>query len=174
MGCWQVPAKGSSCQRPVRLCRCLRPTCRRYSAPRPSWRGWPGSMWACVRVAQWVVCASRGGAGGSLGACLGPPVHSCPSAGAAVTAWRGATDQRQFAGPFDAGRGVRAWIVQGRAAHSLGRAMDAKPIAQINTRGKSPVIICACTRAQTLQTPLSPTCPSSGLRFSPTRFIRHV
>ena len=36
----------------------------------------------------------------------------------------------------------------GTGVHSLGRAMDAKPIAQINTRGKFPVIICACTRAR--------------------------
>ena len=34
--------------------------------------------------------------------------------------------------------------------HSLGRTVDAKPIAQINTRGRSPVIICACIPAQTL------------------------
>ena len=82
-----------------------------------------------------------GFAGGSAGvACAGQPGYIRTSVpGAAVMPWRSATNQRQFAGPFDTGRG--------RAAHSFGRAMDAKPIAQINTQGKSPVIICACTRA---------------------------
>ena len=42
--------------------------------------GWPGSVGACVRVAQWVVCASRR-CWRVLGACLGPPVHSCTGAG---------------------------------------------------------------------------------------------
>ena len=67
-----------------------------------------------------------------------------------------------------------AWIARGCAVHSLGRAIEVKSIAQINTRGKSSVIICACTRAQALHTPLSPTRPSSGRRFSPARFIRRV
>ena len=80
MGCWQAPAKGSSWQRPGRLCRCLRPTCRRWRAPRPSWRGWPGSIWAGVRVAQWAGCAWRR-CWWVLGACLGQLVHACPSAG---------------------------------------------------------------------------------------------
>ena len=35
--------------------------------------------------------------------------------GAAVMGWRGTTNQRQFAGPFDADRGVRAWCQYGRA-----------------------------------------------------------
>ena len=48
---------------------------------------------------------------------------------------------------------VRAWIARQRAAHLLGRAMDAKPIAQINTRGKSPVIICAGTPRANLTKP---------------------
>ena len=50
------------------------------NAPRPSWRGWPGSMWAGVRVAGWAGCASRR-RGWVLGACLGQLVHWCPSAG---------------------------------------------------------------------------------------------
>ena len=53
-------------------------------------------------------------------------------------------------------------------------AMEAQSIAQINTRREIPVMICACTRARTLQTPLSQTRLSSGRRYCPTRFIRRL
>ena len=80
--------------------------------------------------------ARHGGAGGSWALAWARPFTRARVPGAAVTAWHGATNQWQFAGPFDAGRVGRAWrpygrawIARRRAAHSLGRAMDANPIA---------------------------------------------
>ena len=56
----------------------------------------------------------------------------------------------------------------------VARPIEAKTVAPNNTRAKSQVIICACQRTPSLQTPLPPIGPSSGRRFSPTRFIRRV
>ena len=61
-----------------------------------------------------------------------------------------------------------------RVTHPKGNVIDANSGATINPRAKSTVIICACTCAPTLQSPMPPTRPHSGRRFSPTRFIRRV
>ena len=58
------------------------------------------SRGACLAVLK-----GHGGAGGSWALAWARPFTRARVPGAAVTAWRGATDQRQFAGPFDAGRG---------------------------------------------------------------------
>ena len=61
-----------------------------------------------------------GFAGGSAGvACAGQPGYIRTSVpGAAVMSWRSATNQRQFAGPFDTGRGRAAPACNGRARES--------------------------------------------------------
>ena len=71
--------------------------------------------------------ARHGGAGGSWALAWARPFTRARVPGAAVTAWRGATDQRQFAGPFDAGRGwfvVRAWCPYARAWIARGVPRD--------------------------------------------------
>ena len=72
MGFWPRRARGSSCQQHAWLCRCLQPARRPLSRPRRSWRGWPGWMWACARVARWAGCAPSLCWPG-LGACLDRP-----------------------------------------------------------------------------------------------------
>ena len=93
MGCWPRRAKGSSCKLHAWLCRCLQPARKPLSRPRRSWRGWPGWMWACARVAGNAACAPslcwRG-----LRACLDRPAPWCLTAGGRheLLPWPGRVD----------------------------------------------------------------------------------
>ena len=80
MGCWPVPAKGSSCALHAWLCRCQCPTRRPLSRPTRSWRESPGSMCCCARFADKVVCTLQR-CSRAQGDCKHPLARCCLRAG---------------------------------------------------------------------------------------------
>ena len=178
MGCWQVAAKGSSWQRPAQLCRCRYPTRRPRSRPRPSWRGWQRWMCCCVRVAGKAGCMSRQCSRG-WGGCQRRPPRLCPHAGGRRDSLARCHKSAAVCRPLQTRQGRCCALQQYRRAGISPCHGAPRPVRRIcaisatpnSTYAISEAIICACIRTPSLQTPMPPTSPSSGRRFSPTRFI---
>ena len=188
MGFWPRRARGSSCQQHAWLCRCLQPARRPLSRPRRSWRGWPGWMWACARVAWWAGCAPslcwRGWRG--WGACLDRPAPWRLTAGGRhePLPWPGSVNPSH--GRWQAFGAVLRVGAPTRAQHGLIHGPGvvwrvqlttcAVTLARSHLRGQltqqtSPLIICFGIRGAKLANPYAAHAHRSRWRFSPTRFI---